>query len=155
MHNIKRRAVSPIIAMVLLIGLAVAAGAMLFITVLPMFEPQSNLTTGNVDYYYNEGLTTPKKNPKAQADAYVVEFTVYNQGTKVINIDSVVILDKNGEDMGAVLHTPEYLEDDLNTLANFDFLLSFIKKNNPPSVVRAQIVADGKTYYTEFIDLEN
>ena len=152
--NRRRRAVSPVIAVILLIGLTVAAASMMFLVVMPMIEPKASLDITDGYYYYNEGLEKPKKNPKAQADAYVIEFTVRNVGTKVVTIDSVTILDKDGNDMSATLHTPEYIGEELQTISDFDFLLSFVKKNNPSTVVRARITVGGKTYYSNFIDLE-
>jgi len=153
-YSRRHRAVSPVIAVILLIGLTVAAASMMFVIVLPMLEPKANLDITDGYYYYNEGLVKPKKNPKAQTDAYVIEFTVRNMGTKAVTIDSVTVLDKDGNDVGATLHTPEYLEEELQTISDFDFLLSFTKKHNPPTVVRARIVVGGKTYYSDFIDLE-
>ncbi|MHA2131809.1 MAG: archaellin/type IV pilin N-terminal domain-containing protein, partial [Promethearchaeota archaeon] len=46
----RRRAVSPILAAILLIGLAVAAGAVLFVVVLPMIQSSGELKFGTTTF---------------------------------------------------------------------------------------------------------
>jgi len=52
LYHKRKRAISPVIAVILLIGLAVAAAAAIFLVVMPLFEPTSNLdlTDAYVEY---------------------------------------------------------------------------------------------------------
>lgn len=153
--SLKKRAISPIIAVILLIGLTVAAGALVYIIVIPILQPKANIEFLDTYYYYNEGLTTPKKNPKAQADVYVVEFTVYNTGTAIIQIEAIAIQDKFGETITHELHTPENLGVDLSPLDRSTFLLSFTKKTKPPATLLIVVtLTNGRTFYSTFIPLE-
>ncbi len=83
----KRRAVSPILAAILLIGLAVAAGAVLFIVVLPMIQSSGELGFGSVKF-------SDTDSPADDVNDKVV-FTLTNELSKVVTITNITI--KAGE----------------------------------------------------------
>ena len=56
-YNKKKRAISPVIAVILLIGLAVAAVAAIFIVVLPLMQPTSNLELTDAYITYDSAFT--------------------------------------------------------------------------------------------------
>jgi FlaG/FlaF family flagellin (archaellin) len=56
-YNKKKRAISPVIAVILLIGLAVAAVAAIFIVVLPLMQPSSNLELTDAYMIYDSSFT--------------------------------------------------------------------------------------------------
>ena len=57
-HKKLKRAVSPILATILLIGLAIAAGSVLFIVFLPMITPPAgSVDTGGQDLPIGDGLS--------------------------------------------------------------------------------------------------
>ncbi len=80
----KRRAVSPVLAAILLIGLAVAAGAVLFVVIMPMIESSgefdfssvkfSNLNTTNDNTIYDKAV-----------------FTLTNEGSKTVAVTAITI----------------------------------------------------------------
>ena len=77
----KRRAVSPILAAILLIGLAVAAGAVLFVVVLPMIQSSGELSFGSVKF---SDTGTDLKNDK-------VVFTLTNELSKQVTITNITV----------------------------------------------------------------
>ncbi len=56
-YNRKKRAISPVIAVILLIGLAVAAVAAIFIVVLPLMQPTSDLKLSDAYVIYDDSFT--------------------------------------------------------------------------------------------------
>lgn len=79
----KRRAVSPILAAILLIGLAVAAGAVLFIIVLPMIQSSGELSFGSVKFSDTDS--------PADGDNDKVVFTLTNELSKSVSITNITI----------------------------------------------------------------
>ncbi|MFX0122869.1 MAG: archaellin/type IV pilin N-terminal domain-containing protein [Candidatus Hodarchaeota archaeon] len=77
----KKRAVSPILAAILLIGLAVAAGAVLFVVVLPMIQSSGELKFGSVNFSDMDDNGTNDK----------VVFTLTNELSKTVTITSIEI----------------------------------------------------------------
>ncbi|WP_455140154.1 archaellin/type IV pilin N-terminal domain-containing protein [Candidatus Hodarchaeum mangrovi] len=76
----KRRAVSPIIAAILLIGLAVAAGAVLFVVVLPMISaPGGSLVFDESTTLSATGAHIALRNDGVK-DASVTNITISNGG---------------------------------------------------------------------------
>ena len=71
----KRRGVSPIIAAILLIGLAVLAGAAIYVVVLPMLS--SNTTAGDV-----EGALSGTADTTSASGYATFTMTVSNKGLK-------------------------------------------------------------------------
>ena len=57
LYNRRKRAISPVIAVILLIGLAVAASAAIFLVVMPLFEPTSNLELTDAYVVYDDSYT--------------------------------------------------------------------------------------------------
>ncbi len=57
LYNKKKRAISPVIAVILLIGLAVAAAAAIFLVVMPLFAPTSNLELTDAYIEYDDSYT--------------------------------------------------------------------------------------------------
>jgi hypothetical protein len=57
LYNKKKRAISPVIAVILLIGLAVAAAAAIFLVVMPLFEPTTNLELTDAYIVYDDSYT--------------------------------------------------------------------------------------------------
>jgi len=78
----KRRAVSPILAAILLIGLAVAAGAVLFLIVLPMIQSTGELKFSSVNFSDIDDNGTNDK----------VVFTLTNELSKSVSITNIEIL---------------------------------------------------------------
>ena len=78
----RRRAVSPILAAILLIGLAVSAGAVLFVVVLPMIQSSGELKFGSVNL---TDVDTDGTNDK-------VVFTLTNERAKTVTITSITLL---------------------------------------------------------------
>jgi flagellin-like protein len=73
----QRRAVSPILAAILLIGLAVSAGAVLFVVVLPLISnPGGSLV-------FDESTTT--------LSATNMHLVLKNEGTETASIDNIVV----------------------------------------------------------------
>lgn len=86
----KRRAVSPILAALLLIGLAIAAGALLFVVVLPMLQsPGGTLTFGST-YKFINTTTTPHYDK-----AYI---PLSNEGGETVTITNIKIEGFNDTD---------------------------------------------------------
>ncbi len=83
----KRRAVSPILAAILLIGLAIAAGALLFVVVLPMITSSGELKFGTTTFSDIEG--DDSKNDK-------LVFTLTNELAKTVSITNITIQGKTG-----------------------------------------------------------
>lgn len=81
----KRRAVSPILAAILLIGLAVAAGAVLFVVVLPMITSSGELKFGTTTF---SDIDTDGSNDK-------LVFTLTNELAKSVSITSITIQGRN------------------------------------------------------------
>ncbi|MHA2244914.1 MAG: archaellin/type IV pilin N-terminal domain-containing protein [Candidatus Hodarchaeales archaeon] len=78
----KRRAVSPILAAILLIGLAVAAGAVLFVVVLPMItSPGGTLTIDDTTTFSNATL----------------HLVLKNEGTDTATIRNVTVINSTGD----------------------------------------------------------
>ncbi len=87
MNLMKKRAISPVIATVLLIGLVVAAAALVFFVVMPMLQPSGTaLVTYNTGSYTSDGTNaTFSFNVQASgADITIIEVTS-NNGTIVIS----------------------------------------------------------------------
>ncbi len=82
----KRRAVSPILAAILLIGLAVAAGATLFVVVLPMITSSGELKFGDVTL---SDIDTNGSNDK-------LVFTLTNKITKTVSVTNITIQGRTG-----------------------------------------------------------
>ena len=78
----RRRAVSPILAAILLIGLAVAAGAVLFVVVLPMISSSGELKFGDIAL---SDLDTDGTNDK-------IVFTITNELAETAAITSITLL---------------------------------------------------------------
>jgi hypothetical protein len=57
LYNKKKRAISPVIAVILLIGLAVAASAAIFLVVMPLFAPTSSLELNDAYVLYDGAWT--------------------------------------------------------------------------------------------------
>jgi flagellin-like protein len=77
----RRKAVSPILAAILLIGLAVAAGAVLFVVVLPMIESSGELKFGNTTF---SDFDDDGSNDK-------LVFTLTNELAETVSITSITI----------------------------------------------------------------
>ena len=82
----KKRAVSPILAAILLIGLAVAAGAVLFIVVLPLIsDPGGSLV-------FDETTTAFTNNE-------TIKIALKNEGTTDITVTDIIITDSTETEM--------------------------------------------------------
>ncbi|PWI49685.1 hypothetical protein CEE45_00725 [Candidatus Heimdallarchaeota archaeon B3_Heim] len=101
----RRRAVSPILAAILLIGLAVAAGAVLFVVVLPMITSSGEL---------NFGETTLSD---IDADGFndKLVFTLTNKLSDTVAISNVVLQGRTGAGTWTTFTTED------NTTTNFPF----------------------------------
>ncbi len=86
--NNKKRAISPIIAVILLIGLAVAASAAIFLVILPLLEPTSNLEMNDAYIIYDTDYTVATDNGKGYGKGTV---SLSNAGTGKINIEEIQI----------------------------------------------------------------
>ncbi|MFX1516946.1 MAG: archaellin/type IV pilin N-terminal domain-containing protein [Promethearchaeota archaeon] len=111
----KKRAISPVIAVILLIGLAVAAAAAIFIVVLPLFQPSSNLQMDGAYVIYDDEYTTAADlgegfgkitlvlSNTGTADIDIVSVKVYyasdllglGSGTEIINHTGTLISENN------------------------------------------------------------
>lgn len=87
MYN-RKRAVSPVIAVILLIGLAVAASAAIFIVILPLLEPTSSVEINQGDIIYDTEYTTALDEGQGYGKGTV---TVLNTGTGEVEITSIKI----------------------------------------------------------------
>ena len=82
----KRRAVSPVLAAILLIGLAVAAGAVLFVVIMPMIESSGEFDFSSVKF---SNLNTTND---GGSDAYdKAKFTLTNEGSKTVAVTAITI----------------------------------------------------------------
>jgi len=81
----KKRAVSPVIAVILLIGLAVAAVAAIFLVILPLLEPTSNLQLDYAEVEYDDAYTTAADEGEGYGKG---SLTLSNAGTGKIEIIS-------------------------------------------------------------------
>ncbi len=88
-----KRGVSPIIAVILLIGLAVAASAIVFFIVLPMFEAEPELTLNEATLIYDTDTT--KENGKAWGK---FSLNIFNDGKGEGEITGFNVKYKNGTD---------------------------------------------------------
>jgi hypothetical protein len=84
----KKRAISPVIAVILLIGLAVAAAAAIFLIVLPLFQAQSNLQMDDAYVVYDDEYTTAADLEEGYGKGTLV---LSNTGTADIEIVSVKV----------------------------------------------------------------
>ncbi|MFW9903072.1 MAG: archaellin/type IV pilin N-terminal domain-containing protein [Candidatus Thorarchaeota archaeon] len=84
----KKRAISPVIAVILLIGLAVAAAAAIFLIVLPLFTPSSNLQMDDAYVVYDDEYTTAADLEKGYGKGTLI---LSNTGTADIDIVSVKV----------------------------------------------------------------
>ncbi|MHA2327435.1 MAG: archaellin/type IV pilin N-terminal domain-containing protein [Candidatus Hodarchaeales archaeon] len=78
-----KRSISPVISVILLIGLAVAATALLFVFVLPMIAPTSNLIITDADVRYDNAFTVLQSKDKGYGE---VTLTIRNDGTAQVEI---------------------------------------------------------------------
>ncbi len=101
----RRRAVSPILAAILLIGLAVAAGAVLFVVVLPMIQSSGELKFGKTTL---SDIDTDGFNDK-------LTFTLTNELADTVAVTNVTLEGRTGSGAWAV-----FTNDD-NTSTNFPF----------------------------------
>ncbi len=84
----KKRAISPVIAVILLIGLAVAAAAVIFLVVLPLLEPTSNLEMTDAFIEYDDAHTTASDEGVGYGKGTVV---LSNAGTGEIEVTKISI----------------------------------------------------------------
>lgn len=82
----KRKAVSPVIAVILLIGLTVLAAALMFFIVLPMFNPPPDFEISQSYIEYNDELTITEGDAWGQ-----VGVTIRNTGQVAVKIGQVNI----------------------------------------------------------------
>ncbi len=82
----RRRAVSPILAAILLIGLAVAAGAVLFVVVLPMISSSGELYFGKTTL---SDIDTDGLNDK-------LVFTLTNEQSDGLQVTNIVLQGRTG-----------------------------------------------------------
>jgi FlaG/FlaF family flagellin (archaellin) len=102
----RRRAVSPILAAILLIGLAVAAGAVLFVVVLPMIQSSGELKFG----------TTTFSDVDADGSKDKLVLTLTNELAESVAITSITI-----EGKAAAGSWPGTTITDVNTTTTFPF----------------------------------
>lgn len=84
----RKRAVSPVIAVILLIGLAVAAAAAIFIVVLPLLEPTSSLEIIDGYVLYDSDHTTSMDKGIGYGMGYV---NIANVGTGEVDVTNISI----------------------------------------------------------------
>ncbi|MHA1976103.1 MAG: archaellin/type IV pilin N-terminal domain-containing protein [Candidatus Hodarchaeales archaeon] len=101
----RRRAVSPILAAILLIGLAVAAGAVLFVVVLPMITSSGEMKFGET--------TLSDINADDKYDKLVVTLT--NELSDTVAVTNVTLQGRTGAGTWTT-----FTNDD-NTTSNFPF----------------------------------
>ncbi|MFX0205116.1 MAG: archaellin/type IV pilin N-terminal domain-containing protein [Candidatus Hodarchaeota archaeon] len=89
----KKRAISPVIAVILLIGLAVAAAAAIFLIVLPLFAPSSNLQMDDAYVVYDDEYTTAADLGEGYGKGTLV---LSNTGTADIDIVSLKVYYASG-----------------------------------------------------------
>ena len=87
MYN-RKRAISPVIAVILLIGLAVAASAAIFIVILPLLEPTSNIQVNEAYVIYDTEYTTQQDTEQGYGKGLI---TVANTGTGEVELTSIKI----------------------------------------------------------------
>ncbi|MHA1993160.1 MAG: archaellin/type IV pilin N-terminal domain-containing protein [Candidatus Hodarchaeales archaeon] len=104
----RRRAVSPILAAILLIGLAVAAGAVLFVVVLPMIQSSGEL-------YYGE-TTLSDIDTDGFNDKLV--FTLTNELSDGLQVTNIVLQGRTGTGTWTTFATED------NTTTNFPFSIT-------------------------------
>ena len=86
LYKKKRRAISPVIAVILLIGLAVAAVAAIFIVVLPLMQPTSDLEMTDAYVLYDGSFTKTVDHGVGYGKGSVI---LANAGTGVIKITEI------------------------------------------------------------------
>ncbi|MHA2307132.1 MAG: archaellin/type IV pilin N-terminal domain-containing protein, partial [Candidatus Hodarchaeales archaeon] len=86
--NKRKRAVSPVIAVILLIGLAVAAAAAIFIVVIPLLQPTQELEIINAYVLYDTDHTTSMDEGIGYGMGYV---DIANIGTGEVDITNISI----------------------------------------------------------------
>ncbi|MHA2174924.1 MAG: archaellin/type IV pilin N-terminal domain-containing protein [Candidatus Hodarchaeales archaeon] len=118
-YNKKKRAISPVIAVILLIGLAVAAVAAIFIVVLPLMQPSSNLELTDAFIEYDSAQT---KIADANIGYGVGTVILANAGTGKIKITDIKIF-----------HAASSAADDWTEITTQDGAesLEYISINNP------------------------
>jgi len=87
MYN-RKRAISPVIAVILLIGLAVAASAAIFIVILPLLEPTSKIQINEATLIYDTEYTSAQDVGQGYGKGFV---TVANTGTGEVELTSIKI----------------------------------------------------------------
>jgi hypothetical protein len=102
----KRRAVSPILAAILLIGLAVAAGAVLFVIVLPMIQSTGELHFSSINFSdFDENGINDK-----------VVFTLTNEESKTVSITAIEIQADTGTSWATITNA--------NTTTTYPFTIT-------------------------------
>lgn len=86
----RKRAVSPVVAAILLIGLTVAAGAVVFFIVLPMLSSTTEADDISITFDGNQTSTAFK-------------FRIKNEGSTDVTIDSITM---TGETPGTITYDP-------------------------------------------------
>ncbi|MHA2275716.1 MAG: archaellin/type IV pilin N-terminal domain-containing protein, partial [Candidatus Kariarchaeaceae archaeon] len=86
--NNRKRAVSPVIAVILLIGLAVAAAAAIFIVVIPLLQPTTSLEIINAYVLYDTDHTTSMDEGIGYGMGYV---GIANVGTGEVDVTNISI----------------------------------------------------------------
>jgi hypothetical protein len=87
-YNRKKRAISPVIAVILLIGLAVAAVAAIFIVVLPLMQPTSDLELTDAYVTYDNAFTKTVDEGIGYGKGSIF---LANAGTGKIEITEIII----------------------------------------------------------------
>ncbi len=107
----RKRAVSPILAAILLIGLAVAAGAVLFVVVLPMITSSGELYFGETTL---SDIDTNGLNDK-------LVFTLTNELSDGLQVTNIVL---QGRNQTAGVDWTSFTTED-NTTTNFPFSITY------------------------------
>jgi flagellin-like protein len=118
----RRRAVSPILAAILLIGLAVAAGAVLFVVVLPLIDnPGGSVVFDETltDFPTNSTMKVVLKN-EGTVDASITDIVVSNSTVADLNFNFVAFSINKGQ--GA---TKSYTLDDTLSPGSYTITVTF------------------------------
>ncbi len=93
----KKRAISPVISVILLIGLAVAASALIFLVVIPLLTPKPDLEMQNAYIEYDDEHTTAADEGVGYGKGTVM---LYNGGTAKSEVNSIKVYNSTSVSSG-------------------------------------------------------
>ena len=148
LYNKRKRAISPVIAVILLIGLAVAASAAILLVVLPLFEPTTSLELNDAYVLYDGTWTKAIEDGNGYGIGTLV---LSNAGTGAVEITSFKIYYSlsigsgwtevsNAVSLDDISNTNPYVIDPLKTFDPIDIRFPLPQENDDFAIYYQMII---------------